>query len=121
MMAKHTHRKTKRTAAEKARDDAVREKFQDWRPTLDELRQNPDYADLTLGEYLEAKAIAKALKQAREEAAMSLREVAAATGIDFAMISRLENGVRENTSISTLNRLAGAYGKKFVFRLEDQV
>jgi DNA-binding Xre family transcriptional regulator len=73
----------------------------------------------TLGEYLEAKAIAYALKNAREHAKISLADVAAATGMDRATISRLENAVYLNTTINTINRLAGAYGKHFVFRLEE--
>jgi transcriptional regulator with XRE-family HTH domain len=59
------------------------------------------------------------LKQARQESGLSLTQVAASTGIDKAAISRLENGYYANTTVNTLNRLAGAYGKHLVLALKD--
>jgi transcriptional regulator with XRE-family HTH domain len=66
----------------------------------------PDYAH-----------IASLLKQAREEADLSLAAVATRCGLDRAAISRLENGLYENTTLTTLNRLARAYGKRFLVQL----
>lgn len=59
------------------------------------------------------KRIGKALREAREEAGMSIRAVAEATGIDKGIISRTEAG-RANTTIDTINLLADCYG----YRLE---
>ena len=59
------------------------------------------------------KRIGKALREAREEAGMSIRAVAEATGIDKSIICRTEAG-RANTTMDTLNTLADCYG----YRLE---
>jgi DNA-binding XRE family transcriptional regulator len=120
MTTKRIHRKIERTPAEQARLNAVREEFQATRPSLDDLAKSGDYSNpVTQGEYLEAKAIAKCLRQAREASNMSLAEVSKLTGIDRSAISRLENGLNSNTTINTLNRIACAYGKRITFHLED--
>ena len=61
--------------------------------------------------------IAALLQQAREEADLSLAAVAKRCGLDRAAISRLENGLYENTTLTTLSRLARAYGKRFLVQL----
>lgn len=53
------------------------------------------------------------LKKAREENGLSIREVAARTGINKSVISRTEGG-RANTTIDTINELVDFYG----YRLE---
>lgn len=40
--------------------------------------------------------------------------------MDRATISRLENGLCENPTLQTLNRVAGAYGKRFLIQLVDE-
>lgn len=120
-MAKHrTHRKIERSPQDAQRLQSRREAVQQTRPTLDELIGSGDYwGPISHGDYLETKQIAVMLKAARSEAGLSLTEVSDATGIDRSAISRLENGLFPNTTINTLNRLANAYGKHFVFRMED--
>ena len=119
-MPKRIHRKTNRTPQEKARIESLRESFQKERPSLEALLQSGQYTEpTTLGEFLDAKEIARALKEMRQHANMSLAEVSAKTGMDRATISRLENGMYPNTTINTINRLAQAYGKRFTFRMED--
>ena len=119
-MPKRIHRKTNRTPQEKARIESLRESFQKERPSLEALLQSGQYTEpTTLGEFLDAKEIARALKEMRQHANMSLAEVSAKTGMDRATISRLENGIYPNTTINTINRLAQAYGKRFTFRMED--
>ena len=120
-MAKRIQRKTEQTAEEKARIAAVREQFQNEKPTLDDLVESGDYIPMTQGLYLELKLVAEALRQARELAKFSLSDVSKLTGIDRAAISRLESGKVANTTINTINRLARAYGKRFTFRLEDEL
>ena len=120
MAKKRTHKKTKRTTADQARLIAKRKDFQSKRASLSDLVGSGDYVESTTQRaYLEAKLIARMLKQAREEAQMTLAEVSDATGMDRSAISRLENGIYPNTSINTLNRLASAYGKRCVLCLED--
>jgi DNA-binding Xre family transcriptional regulator len=120
MAAKRVHRKTERSAHEKARVKALREAFLRERPSAAELAQSAEYLEpTTMGEFLDIKAIAHALKSIRLRENMTLADVAALTGMDRAAISRLENGIYQNTTINTINRLARAYGKRFAFRIED--
>ncbi len=69
---------------------------------------------------LDAMHIAALLKQAREEAQLSLAEVAKRCGLDRSAISRLENGMYDNMTINTLSRLARAYKKRFLVQLVDE-
>ena len=72
------------------------------------------------GVTLDIMHIASLLKHAREEAHLSLADVAERCGLDRSAISRLENGLYENTTLNTLNRLAGAYRKRFLVQLVDE-
>ena len=115
------YRKSHRSTTEKARLQAIRNRFQTDRPSLDELVESGDYSEpVKHGTTLDAMHIASLLKQAREEAQLSLSEVAKRCGLDRSAISRLENGVYDNTTINTLSRLAGAYGKRFRVELVDE-
>ncbi len=117
---KRAHRKTSRTPQEKERLKAVRDTFQAERPSLEELLASGDYtASVTHGVTLDALHIAALLKHAREEADLSLADVSARCGLDRSAISRLENGLYENTTLHTLHRLAEAYGKRFIVQLVD--
>ena len=60
-----------------------------------------------------------ALRQFREEAGLTLADVADRSGVDKASLSRLENGFYPNPTMNTLARYARAIGKRFVPRLED--
>ena len=59
------------------------------------------------------------LRQRREEAGLSLTDVAERSGIDKASLSRLENGWYPNPTLNTLARYARAIGKRLVLDLED--
>jgi DNA-binding XRE family transcriptional regulator len=59
------------------------------------------------------------LLRRREQAGLSLTDVADRSGIDKAALSRLENGFYPNPTINTLARYAKAIGKRFVPALED--
>ena len=116
-----THRKIHHAPEEKARLQAIRDQFQTERPSLDELVVSGEYSEpVQHGMTLDAMHIASLLKQAREEAHLSLADAAERCGLDRSAISRLENGLYENTTINTLNRLAGAYGKRFLVQLVDE-
>jgi DNA-binding XRE family transcriptional regulator len=94
---KRVHRKTRRTLEEKGRLKAVRDTFQAERPSLDELVESGDYTEpVKHGVTLDALHIAALLKQAREEAHLSLADVSDRCGLDRSAISRLENGMYEN-------------------------
>ena len=115
------HCKIDRSATEKARLQAIRDRFQTERPSFDELVDSGDYSEpVKHGTTLDAMHIASLFKQARTEAQLSLSDVAKRCGLDRSAISRLENGLYDNTTINTLSRLAGAYGKRFLVELVDE-
>lgn len=121
MAKQRVHRKIERSPEEKNKIKALRNSFQKERPSLETLVRTGEYTEpTTLGEFLDAKTFARVLKEMRQSAGMSLAEAAAKTGMDRAMISRLENGIYPNTTINTINRLAHAYGKRFTFHVEDE-
>ena len=106
---------------EKVRLKAIRDQFQTERPSLDELVASGEYSEPgPHGVTLDAMHIAALLKQAWEEADLSLAAVAERCGLDRAAISRLENGLYENTTLHTLHRLARAYGKRFLVQLVNE-
>jgi transcriptional regulator with XRE-family HTH domain len=59
------------------------------------------------------------LKALREQQGLSISDMAQRTGMDRAMISRLENGQVDNPTISTMTRYAKALGKRVVVSLKD--
>lgn len=121
ILMEHTYHKLHRSATEKARLQAIRDRFQTDQPSLEELVASGDYSEpVKHGTTLDAMHIASLLKQARLEAQLSLSEVAQRCGLDRAAISRLENGLYDNTTINTLSRLAGAYKKRFLVQLVDE-
>ena len=117
----HIYHKSELSPAEKARLQAIRDHFQTTRPSLDELVASGEHsAPMQHGVTLDIMHIASLLKHAREEAHLSLADIAERCGLDRSAISRLENGLYENTTLNTLNRLAGAYGKRFLVQLVDE-
>ena len=119
---KRVQRQINRSSEDKTRLKAIRDRFQTERPSLDELIESGEYTEpVKHGVTLDVMRIAALLKQARQEAHLSLRDVSRRSGLDRSAISRLENGIYENTTIQTLNRLAGAYGKRFLVELVDEV
>jgi DNA-binding XRE family transcriptional regulator len=120
MKFRSVQQKTDRTPEDVARIKAIREKFQKERPTVEQLLQNEDYGNpIPLGAYLETKELLHKLKQEREQAGLSLAEVAERTGMDKAAISRLENGHQDNPTVDTLSRYALAIGKQIILGYVD--
>ena len=76
-------------------------------------------SSLSQAEYWDLRKAVLRLKQLREEAGLSLADVAERTGIDRAAICRLENGQHQNPTIGTLNRYADALGKRLSFQVVD--
>ena len=60
-----------------------------------------------------------ALKVLREQQGLSISDMADRTGMDRAMISRLENGQLGNPTLATVGRYAQALGKRVVVTLVD--
>jgi DNA-binding XRE family transcriptional regulator len=59
------------------------------------------------------------LRRHREQAGLSLGDVADQSGLDKATLSRLENGWYPNPTLNTLARYARGIGKRLVLDLED--
>jgi ribosome-binding protein aMBF1 (putative translation factor) len=59
------------------------------------------------------------LRHQREQAGMSLGDLADRSGMDKATLSRLENGWYPNPTINTLARYARGIGKRLILDLED--
>jgi DNA-binding XRE family transcriptional regulator len=113
-------RKREQTPEQAARQLAIREKFQRERPSLDELVAAGDVKSvISQGEFVDLLQTLSQFKKLREEAGLSLSEVAGRTGLDRAAISRLENGQVGNPTIATLQTLAHGLGKRLVVRFED--
>jgi DNA-binding XRE family transcriptional regulator len=105
---------------EKARLKAIRERFQQEKPSLDELVASGDYSPpIRQAECWELMKTAAALKKAREEAGISPQQMAQRMSMDIAALSRLENGVNSNPTIETPFRYANSLGKKVLVQLVD--
>jgi DNA-binding Xre family transcriptional regulator len=105
---------------DRARHRAVREKFRD-RPIIEQLRERGELSGETmgLGDYVELRLLLKALRETRKQLGLSLADLSERSGIDPAVLSRLENGRQENLTVATLGRYATALGKGIVFGLRD--
>lgn len=120
MQFRRRQMKIERTPEEKARLKAIRERFQKKKPSLDELVASGEYTPpIRQSEYWELMKTAAALKKAREEAGISLRQMARRMSMDVAALSRLENGVNSNPTLETLFRYANSLGKKVLVQLVD--
>jgi DNA-binding Xre family transcriptional regulator len=108
------------TAEDKARRKAVRERFKD-KPTYEQLvaAGECDGRPVPLGDYLAIGVFLHDLRKAREEAGLSLTDVAERSGIDKATLNRLETGKQTNLTVDTLVRFAAAVGKHLTLSLQD--
>ena len=122
MKARRIFRANRKTAAERAREQALREKLQQDRPSLEELVRtgacDPD-AIMTMGMYFDVQRALQALKGERQWCGLSIGDVAERSGLDRAVVSRLENGKQDNPTVATLMRYAAAVGKRFLWSYED--
>lgn len=108
---KQVTRHMERSAAEKRKIQAVRGRFRDARPGLEQLVSAGDVEGrMAWGDFLRLREVFRALKRMREERGLSLADVAVATGIGKSALSRLESGIQKNPTISTIYRYARAVG-----------
>ena len=124
MKARRIFRANRKTAGERARERALREKLQKERPSLEDLVRagacDPD-AVMTMGMYFDVQRALQALKREREQCGLSIADVAERSGLDRAVVSRLENGKQDNPTVATLMRYAAAVGKRFLWSYGDLV
>jgi transcriptional regulator with XRE-family HTH domain len=122
MKAQRIFRANRKTAEERLREQALREKLQKQRPSLEDLVQcgecDPD-AVMSMGMYFDVQSALRALKREREQCGLTIGDVAERSGLDRAVVSRLENGKQDNPTVATVMRYAAAVGKRFVWSYED--
>lgn len=107
------------TAEDRARHQAIREKFRTWHPSPEELIASGEGANFDLrGEYRQLRPLLEEIKRAREAAGLTLAEVSRRCGIDQPALSRLENGHNPNPTLDTLWRYAAAVGKRLLLTTE---
>ncbi len=107
------------TAEDRARHQAIREKFREWHPSPEEMIASGESASFDLHvEYRELRPFVEEMKRAREAAGLTLAEVSRRCGIDQPALSRLENGHNKNPTLDTLWRYAAAVGRRLVLSTE---
>ena len=122
MKARRIFRANRKTAKERTRERALREKLQKDRPSLEDLVRTGAYdpdAVMTMGMYFDVQTALQALKREREQCGLSIGDVAQRSGLDRAVVSRLENGKQDNPTVATLMRYAAAVGKRFLWSYEN--
>jgi len=124
MKAQRIFRRSRKTTDERTSEQALRAKLQAEKPSLDDLIRtgecDPD-AVMTMGMYFDVQRALQSLKRERQGCGLSITDVARQSGLDRAVVSRLENGKLDNPTVTTLMRYAAALGKRFLWSYQDQV
>ena len=122
MKARRISRASRKTAEERAREKTLREKLQREKPSLEDLIRDgecdPD-AVMTMGMYFDVQGALQALKRERLRSRLSIGDVAKRSGLDRAVVSRLETGKQDNPTVATLMRYAAALGKRLVWSYDN--
>ncbi|SRR5712692_5923213 len=119
-MGKRIHRPRMQTPEQQAAEREIHNRFKEEKPSLQALVDRGEVTQVfTMGEYWELRKTFAALKALREQQGLSISDLAEGTGMDRAMVSRLENGQVDNPTIATLTRYAKALGKRIVVTLVD--
>src|SRR5947208_9824736 len=118
MNGKRVQKKTEWTAVDRERRRKVRELFKA-KPTIEQLVASGELSGNTMpmGLYLEIQQLLHDLKKARASAGLSLADVAQRTGMDKAVLSKLENGQHGIPTLPSLARYAQAVGMHLAFAL----
>jgi ribosome-binding protein aMBF1 (putative translation factor) len=120
MNGKRVQKKTEWTAEDRERRRKVRELFKD-KPSIDQLVASGELSGKTvpMGLYLEIQQLLHDLKKARESAGLTLADLAERTGMDKAVLSKLENGQHGIPTLPSLARYAQAVGLQLAFCLRS--
>jgi len=121
-MKQRIFRANQNSPKERLAEKDLREKLQKERPSLEEMIRegncDPDSV-MTMGMYVDIQSALQSLKQERKRSGLSISDVAKRSGLDRAVVSRLENGKQDNPTIATLMRYAAAVGKRFLWSYEN--
>jgi DNA-binding Xre family transcriptional regulator len=120
MAIKRVQKKIDWTPEDRARHQAIRQSFKD-KPHLEQLVARGELSGnpMTLGAYLNLRLLVGNLRKLREQVQLSLGDVAERSGMDKAMLSRLENGHVANPGIETISRYLDALDKVLEWRVTD--
>ncbi len=122
MKARRIFRRSTKSPEERLRERALRAKLQTTKPSLEDLIRggecDPELV-MTMGMYFDIQGALQALKRERQRSRLSIADVAERSGLDRAVVSRLENGKQDNPTVATLMRYAAAIGKRFLWCFED--
>lgn len=120
MGIKRVQKKIGWTDADRQRHRAIRETYKD-HPSIDKLIESGELSGSTmsLGAYINLRQLVGKLRALREEAKLSLGDVSERSGMDKAMLSRLENGHVSNPGIETIARYLEALHKVLEWRVVD--
>jgi hypothetical protein len=106
--------KTEQTPEELAELRAERARFSRERPGPEDLIASGEYVGpIRQGNIMALLSALAVLKRHRDEQGLSLADVSERSGMDRAMLSRLENGKILNPTMETLWRYADAIGTQF--------
>src|SRR5260370_29149126 len=111
MKGKRVQKKIEWTAEDRERRRKVRELFKD-KPSIDQLVASGELSGNTvpMGLYLEIQQVLHDLKKARASAGLSLTDLAARTGMDKTLLSKLENCPHRIPPLPSLARYPQAVG-----------
>jgi DNA-binding XRE family transcriptional regulator len=119
MEFRRRYMKLERSPEDQARIDALRERFQRERPSLEDLVASGEFQPpISQGEYFDLVEMLVSLRETRERARLSQEVVASRMGVEPDSLARLETGKDEPT-MDILRRYAGALGKQIVLSLAD--
>jgi ribosome-binding protein aMBF1 (putative translation factor) len=111
--------KVEQTPEELAELKAERERFSRERPGLEDLTASGDFeGPFRQGNIMALLSVVAELRRQREERGLSLADVSNRSGLDRALVSRLENGKILNPTMSTLWRYADAIGSQVSLAVE---
>lgn len=122
MKAQRVFRASQKSAEERAEERRLREQIRKEKPSLDDLIRTGECdpeSVMTMGMFFDVQSALQALKHEREQCGLSIGDVAKVSGLDRAVVSRLENGKQDNPTVATLMRYAAAVGKRFLWSYED--
>ena len=115
MTLQRIRRKIHRTRAEREEIRRLRARFKKDKPSAEDLLKSGEVEGfVSLGSFLNLQETLRALKKLRERLGLSLSDVAKASKIDKAALSRLENGLQTNPKLTTLERYAAALRAEIV-------
>ncbi len=121
MKVTNVYRNSHLTPEQKAKENQVREMFQDWRPPAEELLASGRWQGPVIVEGQQEFWVAiRRLRAFREARGLTLKNVSERCGIDVATLSKLENGKQANPTLFTMLLYAGAVGKRLHFSVQKR-